>query len=418
MSFIAHFRDSAPYIHAYRGKTLVVWLRDQAVNRDLLQSIASDLTLMNSLGLKIAVVFDADCFDQPLSATQPVSDEQLATLTSAVGRRRYLMEGLFSQGLANSPMHGAKMRVLSGNYVMARPAGVFDGVDLMAQGRVRRIDHLAINEQLSKQQLVLLPPLGYSVTGEILYLPPEQLVVSLAKELSAHKVMIVGNDPHTMTGGEKELTPQTLNALLESAKPTDSGYLELSTAAQVSQAGIARCHVVNAQVDGALLTELFTRDGIGTLIALDQYDTFRPAHIDDLQGILSLLKPLEEQRVLIKRDPEKLQSELHHYFIHERDGMIIGCAAVYPLSKSQAELACVVVHPDYQQRGRGDALLGVAERHAKQQSFDDLFVLTTQTAHWFEERGFREVSRDSLPTARREKYNERRNSKVYLKHLS
>lgn len=417
MDFVSHFRNSAPYIHAYRGKTSIVWLRDQALDDNRLRSIASDLTLLNSLGLKLVVLFDADCFDQPLSANQMVDEAQMKQLTSEIGRRRYLMEGLFSQGLANSPMHGSKMRIISGNFVMARPAGVVDGIDLKALGRVRRIDSGAIKEQLDKQHLVLIPPLGYSVTGDILYLPPEQLVVELAKRLSADKVIIAGNNPHPLTNGQKEMAVQDLKLKLNETPSTTPGYLELATAAEVSRAGIARCHLIDAQTDGALLSELFTRDGIGTLIALDQYDTFRRAHVDDVQGILSLLKPLEENGILVKRDPEKLENEIDHFYINERDGMIIGCAAIYALSEVEAELACVVVHPDYQKSGRGDALLQAVEKQAIRQSINTLFVLTTQTEHWFVERGFTKVELEALPKVRRDLYNVQRNSKVYRKQL-
>lgn len=417
MDFVSHFRNSAPYIHAYRGKTSIVWLRDQALDEERLRSIASDLTLLNSLGLKLVVLFDADCFEQPLSAQQIVDDSQMKQLTGEIGRRRYLMEGLFSQGLANSPMHGSKMRIISGNFVMARPAGVVDGIDLKAQGRVRRIDGAAIKEQLDKQHLVLVPPLGYSVTGDILYLPPELLIVELAKKLSADKVIIAGNNPHPLTNGQKEMAVQDLKLKLSETSPSTPGYLELATAAEVSRAGIARCHLIDAQADGALLSELFTRDGIGTLIALDQYDTFRRADVDDVQGILSLLKPLEERGILVKRDPEKLVNEIDRFYLNERDGMIIGCAALYPLSEAEAELACVVVHPDYQKSGRGDALLQAIEKQAARQSISTLFVLTTQTEHWFVERGFARVALEALPKVRRDLYNVQRNSKVYRKQL-
>jgi amino-acid N-acetyltransferase len=324
---------------------------------------------------------------------------------------------MFSQGIANSPMHGAKMRVVSGNFVMARPAGVFNGKDLKAQGRVRRVDHLAIREQLDKQHLVLIPPLGYSVTGDIMYLPPEQLIVELAKTLGADKVIIVGDNPHKLTQGQKELGVSELRKLLDSTNVRSHSRLELDVAAAVSEAGIPRCHVIDGSADGTLLAELFTRDGVGTLIALDQYDTFRRARLEDIQGILALLRPLEEQHILVKRDPEKLEAEIHHFVVNERDGMIIGCAAVYGLSDTQAELACVAVHPDYQKNGRGDALLNAIEKQSRLDGVQDLFVLTTQTEHWFVERGFGRVDVKSLPETRQELYNFQRNSKVYLKPI-
>jgi len=274
MDFVSHFRNSAPYIHAYRGKTSIIWLRDRVLDSERLRSIISDLTLLNSLGLKLVIVFDAERTDTRVHDQQVIDEATLQSLISEIGHHRYTIEALFSQGIANSPMHGAKMRVVSGNFVMARPAGVFDGKDLKAQGRVRRVDHLAIRAQLEKQAIVLIPPLGYSVTGDILYLPPEQLVVELARQMGADKVIIAGENPLPITRGQKEMSVHELNSILSQESSDQDAYLELSVASAVAAAGIARCHVVDGSADGSLLSELFTRDGVGTLIALDQYDTF------------------------------------------------------------------------------------------------------------------------------------------------
>lgn len=418
MDFVSQFRSSAPYIHAYRGKTTVIWLRDRVLSTERLEALISDLTLLNSLGLKLVVLFDADHGEHRVDANEPVDDATLAQLTRDIGRHRYEIEALFSQGIANSPMHGSKIRVVSGNFVMARPAGVFNGLDLKAQGRVRRVDHTAIREQLNQQHLVLIPPLGYSITGDILYLPPEKLVVEIAAQLNADKVVIVGENTSELTESNKELSASELKTLLAEASPEIQGSLELQVAHAVSNAGISRCHVIDGTLDGALLAELFTRDGVGVLIALDQYDIFRRAKVDDIQGILALLKPLEDQHILVKRDPEKLEAEIQHFIVNERDGMVIGCAAIYNLSSHQAELSCVAVHPDYQKNGRGDALLQAIEKQARKDRIDTLFVLTTQTEHWFVERGFAAVGVKALPENRQALYNFQRNSKVYQKSLS
>lgn len=413
MDFVSQFRSSAPYIHAYRGKTCVVWLRGKTLAHERLKSTISDLALLNSLGLKLIILFESDA----VASHHVIDEAHLSNLTQRVGQHRYTIEALFSQGIVNSPMHNAKVRVVSGNYVMARPAGVFDGQDLKFQGRVRRVDHAGIREQLEKQHIVLIPPLGYSVTGDILYMPPEALVVDIARQVNADKVIIIGENPLPLTNNQKEMGVATLQTTLTSHKPDDLGYLELSVAAKVAAAGVARCHVIDGTADGALLSELFTRDGIGTLIALDQYDSFRSGRIDDVQGILNLLQPLVEKNILVKRDPETIEAEISQFVINERDGMVIGCAAVHPLSETQAELACVAVHPEYQKNGRGDALLNAIEKQAKNQNIQELIVLTTQTEHWFVERGFRPMAVAELPDNRQVLYNKQRNSKIYVKSL-
>lgn len=417
MDFVSLFRNSAPYIHAYRGKTCVVWLRQQALSPERLKSTVSDLTLLHSLGLKLVLLIDTHHLSTPVSPQAVIDETLMQELISQIGHFRYTLEALFSQGIINSPMHGSKIRVVSGNFVMARPAGVHQGADLKHQGRVRRIDARGIAEHIAHEHLVLVPPLGYSVTGDVLYLPAEHLTVELARQLGADKVLIVGDNPLELTQGRKEIGLAALQNILSQTQPSTPGYTELKAASAVAAAGIARCHVIDGATDGALLSELFTRDGVGTLIALDQYDTFRSARIDDLQGILTLLRPLEEQQILVQREPEKLAAEIDHFIVNERDGMIVGCAAVYAFDNHQAELACVAVHPDYQKNGRGDALLNQIESRARELDIHQLFVLTTQTEHWFIERGFHSADVQALPANRQALYNNQRNSKVYIKTI-
>ncbi|MDN3648491.1 amino-acid N-acetyltransferase [Reinekea marina] len=404
-------------MHAYRGKTTVLWLRSKVLDHERLMSIVGDMALLSSLGLRLVVLFDAhDSHNNPISSAQ-ITAEQLLNITAEIGQRRYAMEAMFSQGITNSPMHGANVNVVSGNFISARPAGVVDGVDLMAQGRVRRVNHLAIREQLDNQNLVLIPPLGYSITGDILYLSPDNLVVEVAKHLNADKVVIVGDNPHPSTDGQKEMSLDALKGAISQLNESSSGLLELKVAHNASMAGIPRCHIIDGHEDGALLSELFTRDGVGTLVARDSYDTFRKARANDISGIAALLKPLEDQQILVKRDQETLENDIGHYLVNERDGMIIGCAAVFPLNEHIAEIASLAVHPDYQKGGRGNALLNAAEREARQLQLKEIFVLTTQTEHWFIERGFRAATVQDLPENKQRLYNIERNSKVYIKSL-
>ncbi|MBU2864910.1 amino-acid N-acetyltransferase [Reinekea forsetii] len=417
MDFVTNFRHSAPYIHAYRGKTTVLWLRSKVLDHERLMSIVGDMALLNSLGLRLVVLFDAHYSHENPTSSAQITAEQLLNITAEIGQRRYAMEAMFSQGITNSPMHGANVNVVSGNFISARPAGVVDGVDLMAQGRVRRVNHLAIREQLDNQNLVLIPPLGYSITGDILYLSPDNLVVEVAKHLNADKVVIVGDNPHPSTDGQKEMSLDALKEAISQLNESSSGLLELNVAHNASMAGIPRCHIIDGHEDGALLSELFTRDGVGTLVARDSYDTFRKARPNDISGIAALLKPLEDQQILVKRDQETLENDIDHYLVNERDGMIIGCAAVFPLNEHIAEIASIAVHPDYQKGGRGNALLNAAEREARQLQLKEIFVLTTQTEHWFVERGFRAATVQDLPENKQRLYNIERNSKVYIKSL-
>lgn len=181
---------------------------------------------------------------------------------------------------------------------------------------------------------------------------------------------------------------------------------------------MARSHIVSYAEDGALLTELFTRGGGGTLVSQEQFEVVREATIEDVGGLLELISPLEEQGILVRRSREVLEREIEQFSVVEREGMIIACAALYPIADSEAgELACLAVNPEYRHGGRGDELLERIESRARQMGLNTLFVLTTRTAHWFRERGFAPSGVERLPAARASLYNYQRNSKIFEKAL-
>ncbi len=192
----------------------------------------------------------------------------------------------------------------------------------------------------------------------------------------------------------------------------------LEFAVQACQQNVRRVHILDRADNGALLLELFTRDGHGTLVTADVYEGLRKATIEDVGGILELIKPLEDEGVLVRRSRELLEMEIDHFVIIERDGTIIGCAALYPCTQQgYAELACVAIHPEYRNSGRGDTLLQYLENRAIRSDIRKLVVLTTRTAHWFRERGFQPSDRSDLPNGRKLLYNYQRNSKVFIKLL-
>jgi amino-acid N-acetyltransferase len=203
---------------------------------------------------------------------------------------------------------------------------------------------------------------------------------------------------------------------LEISDP-DHGSL-LHAARSACLAGVARSHIISYNNDCALLEELFTHDGSGTLVANDSYEQAREANIDDVGGIIELIQPLEQQGVLVKRSRELLETEIRRFRLLERDHRIIACAALYPFAEETCgEIACIVSHPDYRGGQRGQRLLEELETEARRQGLDRVFVLTTQTAHWFIEQGFVESNRDALPERKQALYNLQRNSKVFFKAL-
>jgi len=335
---------------------------------------------------------------------------------------RVEIEALLSMGLANSPMAGARIRVSSGNFVAARPLGIHKGTDYGHTGKVRRVDACAIHGALETGSIALVPPLGYSPTGEVFNLSASDVGSSIAVALGADKLIyLLEGKGLTDSRGRvlPNLLPRDIDGILKRrSKMPEELAQTLRSTVNACRVGVDRAHLLSRSVDGILLQELFTRDGAGTLVSAEPYEVTRTADIDDVGGILELLAPMEESGVLVRRSRELLETEIDRFTVMERDGAIIGCIALYCYEKeSMAELTCVAVHPDYRDGGRGDTLLQAMEKQARDKGMEKVFVLTTQTAHWFRERGFQSLPVKSLPIKRRELYNYQRNSKVFVKTL-
>lgn len=429
--YVKWFRNSAPYINAHRGKTFVLMLGGEAIADGNFANIVHDIALLNSLGVRLVLVHGArPQIEQRVAESGlqsrfhndlRVTDEQeLRCVTDAAGGVRAHIEALLSMGVANSPMHGAGIRVCSGNFVTARPMGVIDGVDFKHTGLVRKIDAKALRQQLDLQAIALLPPLGYSPTGEIFNLSAEDVAVHAAAALKADKLIL-------LTGGaglldsEQQLIRQCeyrdVDAELQ-RQPQLGRDSVVQAVVDAGDLGIDRCHMVSYSDDGALLQELFTRDGAGTLITQEHYEQLMTASIDDIGGILAIIEPLEARGVLLKRSRELLENEIGHFKILVRDGMVIACAALYPYGEAgTGEIACVATHPDYRGADRAERLLAQLERDAQRQGLSTVFVLTTQTAHWFQEQGYVQCAFSQLPEAKQQLYNFQRNSKAFIKTL-
>ncbi len=430
--FVHWFRQSSPYIHVFRGRTFVLAFDGAAVADDKFPGLIHDIALLNSLGIRLVLVHGArPQIEQRLQQQQAkidyvnelriTDDTALACVKQAVGSVRVEIEAQLSMGVANSPMAGARIRVASGNYVTAQPLGVRDGVDYCHTGEVRRIDTVAIQQRLNDGAIVLASPLGYSPTGETFNLTANEVATAIATALQADKLLFLteGDGIHDSDNLLlRELNTEQAQHLLTRQQNTPDELNYLRHAIQASQRGVERTHLIDRHIDGCLLQELFTRDGIGTLIAAGLFEETRQATIDDVGGILNLIKPMEASGMLVRRSREQLELEINHFIVVERDGTTVACAAFYPYAQENvAELACLAVHPDYRNAKRGGELLDYTERLAKQRGIERLFVLTTHTAHWFQERGYEKGELEDLPVERQKLYNYQRKSKVFIKQL-
>jgi amino-acid N-acetyltransferase len=431
--FVAWFRSVAPYINAFRGRTFVVAFGGEVVADGKFLELTHDLNLLASLGVRLVLVHGArpqieqhlsrnnieDYYHQGIRRTDA---ETMMCVKEAVGRVRVEIEALLSMGLANSPMANADIRVAGGNFITAQPMGVIAGVDLLHTGSVRKVDVAAIRDRLAFNEVVLLSPLGYSPTGEVFNVTLEDVATQTAIALDADKlIFLMDTDGVTDRKGTliSELTIAEANKVLSAKrKLTDDVALFLPCAVRACEAGVARTHLISRHTDGAILHELFSNDGIGSMVVESTLYTLHNATINDVGGILQLLQPLEAEGILVRRNRELLEREIGRFVVMKHDRRIIGCAALYPFpDEASAELAGLAVHPGYRNQGYGEALMEHIIGAAKAQGLRKLFVLTTRTAHWFIERGFQEVDVGQLPAQKKLLYNYQRRSKVFVKEL-
>jgi len=434
VSFIRGFRESSPYIHRFRGRTFVISFGGEVLPDGSFSSIASDIALLRSLGIGIILVCGADPqienrlkeAGKTMDRTDRgpvVSKELIPDVLCAVGEVRFAVEAALSRGISDSPMSGAEVRVAGGNLVVARPLGVIDGIDHHFYGKPREIRTATIRQFLEEDMVVLLPPVGVSLSGDLYLLSPEDVAQEAAVALSASKVLfLVDDDGVCDRNGSlaRELTNREVTALLTDRKSQRLARESLlERAVEMIEAGVERVHLVNRHRDGALLLELFTRDGCGTLVSSDPFEAIRPAEPADVPGILDLIRPLETRGILVDRTREAVETDIGFYAVTHRDGKIVACAALYPYPDEKAgEIACLAVHPDYREAGRATHLLAWFERKALSSGLERIFVLSTQSREWFVERGFVPGRTEDLPPKRRMIYNHVRKSQVLSKKLN
>lgn len=431
-NFVAWFRAAAPYIHVHRGRTFVVQFDDSVIESPQFVSHVNDLALLHGLGVRLVLVFGARTSIERNAKRARIPSRyhnnvritdgpMLEIVKSAAGKLLIEVQARLSMGLANTPMSNAEVRVTSGNFVTARPIGIVDGVDFQFSGSVRNVEVQAIRSNLEGREIVIIPPVGYSVTGEAFNLEARALAAHVAVEIRADKLIyLIESEGITDEDGEllRELTREDAEDILKSLNGEHYSAPFLEQAVYACGRGVRRVHFVDRHVDGAVLREMFTRDGIGTMVSLASFDELRRATPADISGIVELIRPLELDGTLVERSRETLELDIDHYTVMVRDGVIIACAALYNFAgDGAAELACLAVRPDYHEGGRGEQLLEVAEREAQKAGARELFVLTTRAEHWFLERGFLESTVEDLPVERRQLYNYQRNSKVLVKKL-
>jgi amino-acid N-acetyltransferase len=442
-TFVPWFRSVAPYIHKFRNQTFVVGVCGEAIAAGKLPNLAQDLALIQSMGVKIVLVhgFRPQVTEQlKAKGHEPqyfrgvrITDEvSLDCAQEAAGQLRYEIEAAFSQGLPNTPMSGATVRVISGNFLTARPVGIVEGVDFQRSGVVRKIDTSGITRSLDMGALVLMSPFGFSPTGEAFNLTMEEVATSVALALQADKLIFVTEIPGIATQVGQPLdednpvdtelplaaAEKLLAELPDANQPSDTSFY-LQHCVKACKGGVERSHIIPFAVDGSILLEVYVHDGIGTMVVDEKLESLREATVDDVGGILQLIEPFEKDGTLVKRSRTEIERDVGTYTVIEHDGVIFACAALYPYPEARtAEMAALTVSPQVQSQGDGERVLKRIEQRAKLAGLDSIFVLTTRTMHWFIKRGFEQVDPEWLPDARKRKYNWDRKSRVLVKKVS
>jgi amino-acid N-acetyltransferase len=442
-TFVPWFRSVAPYIHKFRHQTFVVGIAGEAIAAGKLPHLAQDLAMIQSMGVKVVLVhgfrpqvneqLKAKGHTAKYSHGIRITDEiALDCAQEAAGQLRYEIEAAFSQGLPNTPMADSTVRVISGNFITARPVGIVDGVDFQNSGVVRKVDTAGISKVLDMGAMLLLSPFGFSPTGEAFNLSMEEVATSVATALQADKLIFLTEvpgilqRPHELPGEDNpvdtELSLAAAEALLlevpAAREPADVAFY-LQHCVTACKGGVERSHIIPYSVDGAILLEVYVHDGIGTMIVDEKLESLREATEDDVGGILKLIEPFEKDGTLVKRSRTEIERDASSYTVIEHDGVIFACAALNPYPEGRTgEMAALTVSPDVQGQGDGERVLKRIEQRARAAGLESIFVLTTRTTHWFLKRGFVLVDADWLPEARKRKYNWDRKSQVLVKKLS
>jgi amino-acid N-acetyltransferase len=431
--FVQVFRQSSPYFNAHRDSTVVIYLDGTPLQHgDAALPLIQDLALLQSLDVRIVLVagarpfIDAELHAQGLewhyhNGLRITRKEHLSGVAQAVGQMRVELESWFSSAKAKQSYAVRPLFISSGNWVMAKPLGIIDGIDFQHTGAVRRIEIEPIKGVLDMGHIALLTSQAYSMTGDIFNLSSMDVAIEAAIALEADKLIWLV-DPEHLTAARlafpTELSANDMPDLLSRSNLPEGTQKLLCDSYRAAQE-VDRVHLLDRTRDGALLLELFTLDGVGIMINQNDYDVVRQASIDDIGGILSLLEPLEAGGSLVKRPREQLEMEIDYFTLLERDGTIIGCAALYPYTDSAAaELAAFAIDAQYRRGGRGSKLLAEIEKRARATGIKKLFLLTTQTMHWFIRHGFAQADISALPSQRAQMYNFQRRSAVFTKELA
>jgi amino-acid N-acetyltransferase len=418
-------RGILQYIPRFREKTFIISVDGAIITDENFANILLDVAVLRSLNIRVVLAHGAGAQVKALADEQHVKASDLdgsgvtdaetlkLALTAANRLTHEILEGLSANDL----------RAASSNAIIAHPMGILQGVDHLFTGKVERVDVELLQTLLAQGIVPVIPPLGFDGDGKTYRVNSDSVAVAVADALKATKLIFITSIDGLMYQGQliRQMLVADLNALLNKPNFPPDMLSKARHAAAACNAGVQRVHIINGRVDEGLLAEVFSNEGIGTLIYANEYQQIRPAKKKDVRSIQLLTKNAVDNEEIVKRTRASIEKQLNDYFMFEIDRNPVACVAlhVYPDLK-KGELACLYVSPSHENQGIGRKLIQFVENKARELGLVELLTLSTQAFTYFQSKGgFGEGTPDDLPPARREKYDASgRNSKVLVKKLA
>lgn len=431
-------RDVIRYIRKFKGSTIVIRMDDDVVDSPLFSSHIHDLALLHETGIRIVLIPGAHGHISRVLDSYGVSwkMENTIRITSDEGMNFIKMAAFDVSNRIMTRLSAERLTAVIGNWVRARGRGVLDGVDYGSAGFVDKIQLDSLLAALEDGFIPIIPCIGWTSTGKPYNISSTELAVSTATALKAEKLFFLGagntisiddfSIPESASlspeGRLAALSVDDIDVFLDSNRDTTKTpftYDKMSDlllqARNACLAGVTRAHILDADIDGVLPTEIFSDLGSGTMIYVNNYGTFRTMTREDIPAVLSLMNPFVEKSILLPRTSEDLEQKAHEFVVFEIDGGIRACAALHAYPENVGEIAGLAVDESYTHMGIGPRLMDLLIQRAMSAGFSEIFVLTTQSADWFEKFGFELSETNQLPRERREKWDQNRRSRVLLR---
>jgi amino-acid N-acetyltransferase len=429
-------REAFHYQSRFEGSTMVFKIDFPVTEAPSFPYLMKDLALLSKTGFRVIIVPGAKERINAVLQTYDMVSRYAGNLriTSASAIPLVKMAAFDAATRFMTGLSADRVDAVIGNFVRARGLGVLQGVDMENTGMVDKIYANSLERVLNQSIIPILPCIGWSPVGRPYNVPSDEIALAVSAALNAVKLFVVSANagirtdayriPPHITLGENgrmlRLTPQEAECIIElnkaEARGDDPALQELRLAFRAVQAGVDRAHIIDGREEGAILRELFSSMGAGTMIYADEHEAIRPLRHSEIPVILRLMEPLVQKGNLIRRSAEQIQEKKADYVVFEIDGSIHACGALHDWGGAQAEIAALATDPAYSQMGLGRRIVKFLLEQAWKRAFRRVFVLTTRTHDWFEALGFSETSADTLPE--RKSYNRERNSKVFALDLS